>query len=252
MSVAAIIPAAGAGARFGGTESKLFARLRGEPLLLHALRAFQASRGIRWIILAVRETERERLQALIRKHRITKALPLCAGGASRAESVAHGFAALPREAKWVLVHDGARPCVSLALIRQAIRAAKKEGAIACGLPASLTVKAVDDRREVRLTLDRDSLWFIQTPQVFRRDWFAQALQRACLSPLGNGRQVNGQLAHLPDDAALLESAGFPVSVIPGDPLNIKVTTRDDLVLAEAILRSRSQLSVVSHQLSADS
>jgi 2-C-methyl-D-erythritol 4-phosphate cytidylyltransferase len=207
----------------------VLARLRGEPLLLHTLRVLQASPEIRWIIVAVREPERERVQALIRKHRIAKALPLCAGGASRAESVARGFAAVPRAAAWVLVHDGARPCVSSSLIRRAIRAAKKEGAIACGLPASLTVKAVDDRREVRLTLDREHLWFIQTPQVFRRDWFAQALQR-----------VNGHMASLPDDAALLETAGFRVAVIPGDPLNIKVTTQEDLLLAEAILQHASR------------
>jgi 2-C-methyl-D-erythritol 4-phosphate cytidylyltransferase len=228
MRVAAIVPAGGIGARFGGGEGKLLARLRGEPLLIHTLRALQASSGIRWIIVSVREGERADVQALIRKHCITKALPPCAGGATRAESVARGFAALPRGAKWVLVHDGARPCVSPALIRQAIRSARKEGAVACGLPASLTVKAVDDRRGVRLTLDREHLWFMQTPQVFRREWFAQALAR-----------VDGQLAGLPDDAALLEAAGFPVSVIPGDPLNIKVTTKEDLVLAEAILKSRN-------------
>ena len=231
--VVAIVPAAGIGARFGHGEGKLFARLRGEPLLLHTLRALQAIPDIRWIVLAVREDERERLQALLRTHRITKALPLCAGGASRAESVARGFEVVPRAAKWVLVHDGARPCVSLALIAGAIRAAKKAGAVACGLPASLTVKAVDDRREVRLTLDREHLWFMQTPQVFRRDWFVQALQRA-----------NGQLVGLPDDAALLEMAGFRVSVIPGDPLNIKVTTQEDLMLAEAILSSRPSIPSV--------
>lgn len=105
--------------------------------------------------------------------------------------------------------------------------AKRHGAVACGLPASLTVKAVDERKKVRLTLDRDALWFVQTPQVFRRDWFADALG-----------QANGTLDTFPDDAAVVESAGYTVRMIPGDPLNIKVTTREDLVLAEAILGKR--------------
>ena len=127
----------------------------------------------------------------------------------------------------MLVHDGARPCLTPALIHRAMKAAKRHGAIACGLPAPLTVKAVDRRHEVRATLKRDQLWFAQTPQVFRRDWFARALVR-----------LNGPLASFPDDAAIVESAGFPVSMVAGDPLNLKVTTREDLMLAEAILSAR--------------
>jgi 2-C-methyl-D-erythritol 4-phosphate cytidylyltransferase len=91
----------------------------------------------------------------------------------------------------------------------------------------LTVKAVDDRRDVRLTLDREQLWLVHTPQVFRRDWFAQALA-----------QANHALRQFPDDAAILEAAGFQVRMVPGDPLNLKVTTKEDVMLAEAILKSR--------------
>ena len=238
MRVAAIVPAAGAGRRMGGPMSKLFVSLRGRPLLAHTLRVLQASPAVRWIVLVVRDRERAEAEALIARHKITKALRPCVGGASRAESVAKGFAELPREAAWVLVHDGARPCLTPRLIRQAVRAAERRGAVACGLPAMLTVKAVDARREVRVTLDRDQLWFVQTPQVFRRAWFARALARA-----------NGSLAHFTDDAALVESAGFSVSMVPGDPLNIKVTTKEDLMLADTILRSRAQFSAVSSQLS---
>ena len=240
MDVAAIVPAAGAGRRFGGATSKPFALLNGSPLLLHTLKTLQESPGIQWIVLVVQAAEREQAAVLLKQHYLTKALAPCLGGSSRAESVARGFAAIPQEARWVLVHDGARPCVSRRLIQQAIREASRHGAVACGLPASLTVKAVDERREVRLTLDRDHLWFVQTPQVFRRDWFAQALERACLSrPGGDGRQPDHHLEQFPDDAAVVESAGFHVRMILGDPLNLKVTTRDDLLLAEAILKSRA-------------
>ena len=229
MDVAAIVPAAGAGHRVGGPTSKLFVSLNGQPLLMYALSVLQESPAIRWIVLVVRDDERAQAEALIKRRKITKALAPCLGGTSRAESVAKGFAALPRAARWVLVHDGARPCVSRELIQRAVRAAKRLGAVACGLPAMLTVKAVDEHRQVRLTLDRDRLWFVQTPQVFRRDWFAKALE-----------QADHDLKQFPDDAAIVESAGFHVSMIPGDPLNVKVTTQEDLLVAEAILNRRTQ------------
>jgi len=227
--VAAIVPAAGRSERLGGRTSKPWVALNGAPLLAHSLRILQRSPAIRWILVVARSEERARVQALIRREGITKALPPCAGGASRAESVARGFAALPREAQWVLIHDGARPCVSVRMIAQAVAAAKRHGAVACALPASLTVKAADERGEVRLTLDREHLWFVQTPQVFRRAWMAQALERA-----------DGSLSQFPDDAAVIESAGFPVRIVPGDPLNIKVTTPSDLIFAEAILKRRAR------------
>lgn len=232
--VAAIVPAAGAGQRLGGPIRKPFVSLSGQPLLTYCLSVLQGSPVIRWIVLVVRDGEQAQAATLLRRHRITKALAPCRGGRSRAESVARGFAALPNEADWILVHDGARPCVSPQLIERSVRAARRYGAVACGLPATLTVKAVDRRGDVRRTLERDPLWFVQTPQVFRRDWFAQALG-----------QADHALHQCPDDAALLESAGFRVRMIPGDPLNLKVTTRDDLLLAEAILKNRHEKSYES-------
>ncbi len=229
VGVAAVVPAAGTGTRLGGTTRKPFVALNGRPLLAYTLQALQDSPAVRWIIVVAQAEDHTRVQALLNEYRVMKALPLCVGGASRAESVARGCAVLPREAEWVLIHDGVRPCVSPKLIAAAVAAAKRHGAVACGLPASLTVKAADEDGEVRLTLDREHLWFVQTPQVFRRDWFAQALARA-----------GERLAQFPDDAAVVESAGFPVRMVPGDPLNLKVTTPDDLLLAETILRQRRQ------------
>ena len=233
--VGAIVPAAGVGSRIGGRQNKLFLPLAGEPLLAHTLRALQASPALRWIVVVARPGDQARVHGLLRRHRISKALPPLPGGASRAESVARGFAVLPAGAAWVLVHDGARPCVSPALISRAVREGRRRGAIACGMPASLTVKAADEAGWVRVTLDRDRLWFVQTPQVFRRDWFAVALEHVGLN---NGHAVP-LLEQFPDDAALVEAAGFPVRMIPGEPLNLKVTTREDLLLAEAILRART-------------
>ena len=180
-----------------------------------------------WIIPVIRAEDRRAVAALLVRERITKALRPCLGGRSRAESVARGFAVVPRQARWVLVHDAARPCMSRALIRAVLASARRHGAAACGLPASPTVKAVDEHGQVRLTLDREQLWLVQTPQAFRREWFAQALARR-----------NGHLGQFSDDASVVEAAGFPVQMVPGDPLNLKITTREDVILAEAILRSQ--------------
>ena len=236
--VAAIVPAAGVGRRLGGRTGKPFIPLHGQPLLAYSLQALQASPAVRWIITVIREADRRSVNALLARYHISKALEPCVGGPSRAESVARGFAVVPAQARWVLIHDGARPCVSHRLIQQVVQTARRHGAAACGLPASVTVKAVDEHREVRLTLDREHLWFVQTPQVFRRDWFAQSLEAA-----------NHHRGQFPDDAALLESAGFCVRMVPGDPLNLKVTTKEDLMLAETILNTRVQRSEVRGQKS---
>ena len=238
--VAAIIPAAGTGKRFGGSVPKTFVPLHGQPLLLHALKVFERHPAIGWIVVVAGADDQIRVRALLARAKVTKAVSPCVGGASRAASVMRGFAAVPPQAAWVLVHDAARPCVTDRLITRAIQSARRHGAVACGLPAALTIKAVDDRQRVRLTLDREQLWCMQTPQVFSRSWFAQALARL------DGRP----LEPWPDDAAVLEAAGFPVRVILGDPLNLKVTTREDLMLAEAILGNRGLRSEVRGRRSA--
>ncbi len=225
MNVAVIVPAAGIGKRFGGRASKLLVPLQGRPLLVQTLSALQRWRAARWIVIVARERELPPISTLLRRYRITKALAPVAGGSSRAESVARGFAAIPRGAQWVVVHDGARPCVSGAVLQRVARAAQQTGAAVCGLPAALTVKSVDARGYVRATLNRDAVRLIQTPQMFRYDWFARALKKA-----------NHRWERFPDDAAIVEAADFPVRVVMGDPRNIKVTTKDDVVLARAFLK----------------
>lgn len=229
--VAAIVPAAGLGKRLGGRTGKPFVNIGGIPLLAHTLRALQSCVAIRWIVPVIRESDRTAIEALIQEYGIRKALSPVTGGPSRAESVSMGFAVVPKAARWVLVHDGARPCVSRSLLKRVVDAARVEGAAVCGLPVSLTVKAADMQGQIRLTLDRSHLWFVQTPQVFRRDWFNTALS-----------QEAQRLCDFPDDAAMIEAAGFPVKIIQGESLNLKVTDRDDLVLAEAILERRQQKS----------
>ena len=224
LDVGVVIPAAGEGARLKRATRKAFVPLAGRPLVWHALRVFQAVPSVRWIVVAVHPDDRRRMQQLAQRARLTKLSAVVAGGASRTESVARGIAALPEAARWVVVHDGARPCVTAAVVTRVIGAARRYGAVASGLPMDITVKAVDQTHQVRLTLDRDSLWAVHTPQAFRRDWFVEAWRRAS----GGGESF-------PDDVSLLEWAGYPVRMVPGDARNLKVTTPDDLLLAQALL-----------------
>ena len=235
-AIGVVVPAAGRGERLGGRMAKAFVPLAGRPLVCHTLAAFQRVPAVSSVVLVVRAGDQARMQQLVRRHRFTKVRSIVAGGPSRTVSVTRGVAALPAQARWVLVHDAARPCVTPTLIATIIQRVKRCGAVACGLRSPVTVKAVDEQDQVRLTLNREGLWLVQTPQAFRRDWFADALTN-----------VNGTLEGFPDDVAILEWAGFPVRMVPGDPLNIKVTTPEDLLLAETILRSRPQTSDNRHQ-----
>lgn len=238
MSIAVIVPAAGTGSRFvnSGRRDKLFAPLCGRPLLSHTLVALQAVSDIRWIIVATRKNSVRKIDQLLKRYKISKALPVCEGGVTRAESVAKAFEQIPEAARWVMVHDGARPCISKKLIHSAILTARKFGAAVSATPAAMTIKRVDKQHRVCETLDRRQLCLVQTPQIFRKEWFDKALQSA------NGRikQNTGRRDEFPDDAAIIEQAGYKVHIVPGDPLNIKVTTQEDIVLAESILRMRSK------------
>lgn len=234
--VGVIVPAAGLARRFGGKVRKPFVRIDGHPLLAYVLLPFQKSRFIRWIVVVVPDAQRRRTQQLIKRYRITKALAPCIGGRSRSASVANGLARLPKQAPWVMIHDGARPCVTVKLIDSCVRAVRKHKAVACGLPAALTVKQAGRRQQVKATLDRRPLWFIQTPQAFSRRIFGNAIRR-----------FGKQLDSFPDDAAIVEKAGIRVHLVMGDPWNIKVTTPKDLVLVKAILKARRSFKFVSSE-----
>jgi 2-C-methyl-D-erythritol 4-phosphate cytidylyltransferase len=142
------------------------------------------------------------------------------GGRRRQDSVREGLKA--GGCDWVVVHDGARPLVTPQLIEAGLAAAQETGAAVCALPAQDTVKRVDEEGRVVRTLDRRRLWLVQTPQVFRYDMLLDAHERS--------RQP------ATDDAALVERLGQEVRVFPGSPRNLKVTTPDDLALAEALLK----------------
>jgi 2-C-methyl-D-erythritol 4-phosphate cytidylyltransferase len=153
------------------------------------------------------------------------AFRLQSGGATRQESVRRGLDCLDANTEIVVIHDGARPFASAALIGRGIEAAHDKGAAVVGLPVHDTIKIVSEDRFVRSTPERDSLWEIQTPQAFRHAWLIAAHERA---------ERDGVRAT--DDAGLVERMGRPVFVLEGERTNLKITSPEDLWLAETLIR----------------
>jgi 2-C-methyl-D-erythritol 4-phosphate cytidylyltransferase len=226
MKTVAIIAAGGSGRRMGGGKPKQYLLLEGVPILVHTLRIFQESQAVDAIFLVVpeRDIEQTRLQVVL-SYDLPKMDRILAGGPKRQDSVRNGLAALNDDCGIVVIHDGVRPFISGELIGAAVEGAKRDGAVAVGVPVKDTVKKVDTSGSVVETLDRDSLWLIQTPQAFRREVIVQAHEQA---------HRNGYYGY--DDAILVEKMGFPVRMIPGSYDNIKITTREDLAVAEVLLK----------------
>jgi len=204
----------------GGLD-KLLAPLGGRPLLARTLAAFEECAAVDRVVLVVAMENLARGLALAEEEGLSKVRTVSPGGRRRQDSVREGLKALGG-CDWVVVHDGARPLVTPQLIEAGLVAAQETGAAVCALPAQDTVKRVDEQGRVVRTLDRRRLWLIQTPQVFRYDILRDAHERS--------RQP------ATDDAALVERLGQEVRVYPGSPRNLKVTTPDDLALAEALLK----------------
>jgi 2-C-methyl-D-erythritol 4-phosphate cytidylyltransferase len=217
-SVGAIIAAAGRSQRMGGSD-KLFAVVGDKPLLAHTLSAFDACRGVDRVVLVLSPENMERGRGLVAEAGFSK-VTVCQGGERRQDSVRNGLEALA-SCQWVVVHDGARPLVTAALIERGLEAAKKTGAAIAALPIGDTIKEVEPPDLIGRTLSRGRLWAAQTPQVFRCDILRQAHQ-----------QAQGEAT---DDAALVEMLGYQVRVFEGSPRNIKVTTAADLAVVEALL-----------------
>ncbi len=237
VKAAAIIPAAGAGTRFGarGNEaSKQFRDLGGLPLLVHVLRAFERSRVQAVYIAAPPGCAAWVRREMVRRHRIRKVRAVWAGGASRGESVRRCVERVPAVYNVLVVHDGARPLVTPALIDSVTAAAFAHGAALAAVPETDTVKSIRKSGAggpaggggwVRRTERREILWRAQTPQAFRAEVFRDALRRAAETGFDGT-----------DDASFVEEAGGRVRIVPGDLRNVKVTDPTDLLLAEALWR----------------
>jgi len=227
--VAAIIVAAGSSQRFG--RDKLWELVAGQPLLAYTLDAFETSPEIDEVILVLSPERLEEGRRWIGSGRWPKVKEVCTGGPSRSDSVAAGLARASG-ACWVVIHDGARPCVTPEILSRGLLAAQETGAAVAGVPVTDTIKVVDQGQQVKATPQRHELWSIQTPQIFRYDILHRAYQ-----------QSPGH-AEATDDATLVERLGHPVTVFWGAYSNIKVTTPHDLVVAEALLRPPRHAAIV--------
>jgi 2-C-methyl-D-erythritol 4-phosphate cytidylyltransferase/2-C-methyl-D-erythritol 2,4-cyclodiphosphate synthase len=225
MSVAAIVVAAGRGARVGGEIPKQYRTLRGKPVIAHALERLLTSPLVDAVVPVIHPDDRLRFDEAFPRIAATggKLRPPVSGGGTRQESVRRGLEALAGEAPdLVLVHDAARPFASAELLERAIAAGRAHGAAVPGVAPTDTIKVVNDRDEVVDTPDRARLRAVQTPQAFRFAALLEAHRRAA----GEG------LLGFSDDGALAEWAGLPVTVFEGEPTNVKLTLETDFAAAE--------------------
>ena len=226
-TVAVIIAAAGNSARMGAGVDKQFVLLDGKPVLRHTLTIFNALPDVRQILVTVSPNNQAKVAELLQetvKHIPWRIVP---GGVERQHSVLNALRQTDETIDIILVHDGARPFVEKETIVQSIDAANRFGAAVVAVPSKDTVKEADSDGCVVKTLDRSVLWQIQTPQAFRRELLVRAHEKAAAC---------GMLAT--DDAALIEWTGGKVKIVRGSYYNFKVTTPEDLPLAEAVAAKR--------------
>jgi 2-C-methyl-D-erythritol 4-phosphate cytidylyltransferase len=223
----AIIPAAGSGIRFGGQIPKQFIEIAGAPIIIHTLRRFDKCEEIGAIVVALRREEIESFELALGAHEIRKPVRLVAGGAERSDSILNALGAAKEfQPEIVVVHDAVRPFVTPERISAVIARAIEIGAAILAQPATDTIKEVEDGL-IRRTLDRRRIWRAQTPQAFRYELLIRANEDA--------RAANLPAVMATDDSFLVERLGAPVAIVEGLAKNIKITTPEDLALAEKLL-----------------
>ena len=225
MKTSAIIVAAGSSTRFGGALPKQFRTLAGKPLLTWTIQQFEAAASIDDITVVVAKDQIHYTKdKVITPYDFKKVVGVVAGGATRQESVLRGLESYSSSMRLVAIHDGARPMVATADIDAVVKEAMTHKAAILATRVAETVKRVKDGYVIS-TQDRSDLWAAQTPQVFEHSLIVGAHRRAAASS-----------QEATDDAALVEAAGFKVRVVEATAPNIKITNRDDLKLAEALLK----------------
>jgi len=224
-----VVPAAGVGRRLGAGRAKALVNLAGRPLLAHAVAAMEANRCVAAVVVVGHPDALEATGKLIAEEGFAKVTAVVAGGPTRQASVAAGLRALPPEPGYVVVHDAARPLVAPGAVDRMLELLLEAGlaGVVPGVPVIDTIRRVDEAQRSTGIVDREQLRSMQTPQLFVRE----VLERAYRLALRDGVEAT-------DEAALVELAGHPVQVVPGDPENLKVTTPLDLAIAETLLARR--------------
>ncbi|MFH1709772.1 MAG: 2-C-methyl-D-erythritol 4-phosphate cytidylyltransferase [bacterium] len=230
MKVTAVIPAAGSGKRLdnpGSATKKQFLEINGRSVLSITVSVFDECQSVDDIIVVVSKEEIEQTKELLKEHKKVKSI--IAGGPERQDSVYNGIETITPESDEdiVVIHDGVRPLVTKEMISSAVTEAKVSKAVVVGVPAKDTIKTVSREKMILETLDRGSIWLVQTPQAFQFSVIKEAYERA--------KRIKYAAT---DDSKLVERMRIPVKMIPGSYENIKITTMEDLAVAEAILKGR--------------
>ena len=225
--VTAIIVAGGSGKRMGMAIKKQYILLNKKEVLAHTLEVFNKATLIDTIILVVSEEEIEKVRVeIVEKYALHKVKKIVAGGAERQDSVYNGLMATSEDTKYVMIHDGARPFIKEAILKKALEVTLEKGATVVAVPVKDTIKVVDCKEsKVIDTPDRSTLWSIQTPQTFTKELLLKAYEYA----KSEGLVVT-------DDSMLVEAYGKSVYIVEGDYTNIKITTPEDLIIGEALLK----------------
>ena len=223
----AIIAAAGLSERFGGVTTKQMTELCGEPVLLHTLRAFEYAPCIHEIVIVAKRNEIPFWETLCKNHYLSKVTKIIPGGLTRQESVMNGLEAIDERAKYVAIADGARCLITPEQIASVCTAAYKYKAATAAHRATDTVKIADKKGFIDSTVDRDTVWLAQTPQVFKTKLYRAAAYTALKKNLT-----------ATDDNGLVEAIRHPIRLVECGAENIKITTAADMVVAEGILKSR--------------
>lgn len=226
----AIILAAGRGTRMNQNINKMFLPLKGKPLIAHTLEVFYSLDIIQGIVLVVSPGEEDMMrEKVLDVYPPKKPIKLVCGGAERQHSVYNGLKDLPSDTQLVAIHDGARPLITPQVIERSFEVAKKWGAAVAGMPVKDTIKLVDPSGKVKDTPDRNYLWLVQTPQTFSYPLIMEAHDKATRDNF---------LAT--DDSSLVERLGRDVYMIEGGYENLKITTPEDIAIAEGILTARER------------
>lgn len=227
--LSAVILCAGDSTRFSnGKESKQLASIDGKLVIQYTIEAFQQSKYVREIILVVRKSDAEQYNKLVCENGYDKVECIVIGGESRQISAMRGFKHISEKAKYVAIHDGARCLVTPEIIKMVYESAKANSAASAATQVTDTVKLCDKEGFVSKTLNRDCLWNVQTPQIFEKNLYSLCLANA---------KENGIIAT--DDCMLAEAYGHKTKLVETGKNNIKITVKDDLIIAESILRQRN-------------
>src|SRR4051812_22126660 len=221
---AVILPAAGQSRRFHDKAyKKPFAPLGGRAVWLHSAERFLNRSDVKQVIVCISAEDREFFNMKFGANIAILGVEVIEGGEHRTDTVQRAIERVQGDIDFIAVHDAARPCVAEAWIDSVFAAAEREGAAILAAPVQATLKRADQNKHITATVDRESLWEAQTPQVFRRDLLIEAYAKRGREPVT-------------DDAQLIERLGKPVTIVPCSALNIKITSRDDLKLAEQVLK----------------